>query len=131
MAMKQRFTSLIETRLGPNAYSYQFDGQSGYLDYAFASSSLSSQVTGVTEWHINSDEPVVLNYNTEFKTDDPFNPADPFAASDHDPILVGINLFGAPGVPALPPAYGLLAALLLLGAASLWLRRFRDGSRAN
>jgi len=131
VAMKQRFTSLIETRLGPNAYSYQFDGQSGYLDYAFASNSLSSQVTGVTEWHINSDEPVVLNYNTEFKTDDPFSPADPFAASDHDPILVGINLFGAPGVPALLPVYALLTALLLLGAGSLWLRRFRDGSRAN
>ncbi len=61
--------------MGPDAYSYQFDAQSGYLDSAFASSSLSAQVTGVSEWHINSDEPVVENYNTEFKVDDPFNPS--------------------------------------------------------
>ena len=43
--------------IGPDAYSYVFDGQWGYLDYALASSSLTSQVDGVGEWHINADEP--------------------------------------------------------------------------
>ncbi|MCL6568906.1 MAG: ExeM/NucH family extracellular endonuclease, partial [Meiothermus silvanus] len=38
-------------------YSYVFNGESGNLDHALATSSLSSQVTGITEWHINADEP--------------------------------------------------------------------------
>ena len=33
-----------------------------------ASPSLLAQVTGVAEYHINSDEPSVLDYNTDFKT---------------------------------------------------------------
>ena len=32
-----------------------------------ASQTLDGQVTGITEWHINADEPVVLDYNIEFK----------------------------------------------------------------
>ncbi|WP_052351738.1 ExeM/NucH family extracellular endonuclease [Deinococcus pimensis] len=72
-------------------YSYVFDGLFGYLDHALASSNLDRQVTGITEWHINADEPVVLDYNTEFKTDDRYAPT-PFRASDHDPVLVGLGL---------------------------------------
>ena len=30
------FTNLIESFLGPDAYSYVFDGQWGYLDHALA-----------------------------------------------------------------------------------------------
>ena len=29
---------------------------------------LAPQVTGVTDWHINADEPTVLDYNNDFKT---------------------------------------------------------------
>jgi uncharacterized protein len=62
---------------------------------------LASQVSGVREWHNNADEPVVLDYNTEFKTDDPFNPSDPFRGSDHDPTLVGLNLTTPVAVPVM------------------------------
>ena len=78
-----------------DSYSYQFNGQWGSLDHALATSSLSAQVTGATKWHINSDEPVVLDYNTEFKSSAQINSffnADPFRTSDHDPILIGLNL---------------------------------------
>jgi len=112
------FRALLETFVGDGAYSYQFAGQSGYLDHALASSSLASQITGVTEWHHNADEPVVLDYNTEFKTDDPFNAADPFRSSDHDPIIVGVNLTGAPtAVPSVNAWQRLMmaGALLALG----------------
>ena len=51
-----------------SAYSYVFDGQSGYLDHALANGSLVPQISGVTEWHINADEPIALDYNTNFKT---------------------------------------------------------------
>ncbi|GHF93360.1 hypothetical protein GCM10017783_01660 [Deinococcus piscis] len=83
-------------------YSYQFGGQFGYLDHALASTSLDAQVSGVTEWHINADEPTLADYNVEYKA----NPEcrtnvctspdlwqdSPFRASDHDPVLVGLNL---------------------------------------
>lgn len=79
----------------PGAYSYVFDGQWGTLDYALASPSLVAQVTGAADYHINADEPPILDYNTEFKTvtnqtvlyDD-----DQFRTSDHDPAVVGVAL---------------------------------------
>jgi len=85
-------SELIGSFVGPNAYSFQFMGQFAYLDYALATPSLAPQVSGVTEWHINADEPVVLDYNLEFKTDDLFQIDNPFRASDHDPLLVGLAL---------------------------------------
>ena len=48
-------------------YSYVFNGSSGRLDHAIANNTLSPKVTGVTEWHINADEPLVIDYNQEFK----------------------------------------------------------------
>ena len=49
------------------------------------------QVMGVTVWHINADEPTVLDYNTEFKTQDLYAPT-PYRSSDHDPVVVGLRL---------------------------------------
>ena len=46
---------------------------------------------GDEDFGIDADEPVIINYNLEFKTDDPFNLADPFGASDHDPLIVGLS----------------------------------------
>jgi uncharacterized protein len=89
------YCALLETRVGPRAYSFQFAGQSGALDHVLVSATLASQVSGVSEWHNNADEPVVLDYNTEWKSDDPFDASDPFRASDHDPILVGLTLSAA------------------------------------
>ncbi|WP_019012046.1 ExeM/NucH family extracellular endonuclease [Deinococcus aquatilis] len=80
---------------GPESYSYQFDGTWGSLDHAIVSQSLNAQLTGKTKWHINSDEPVILDYNTEFKSADQqasFFAPDAFRSSDHDPVLVGLNL---------------------------------------
>ena len=69
----------------------------GALDYALASASLVDQITGAAEWHINADEAVIFDYNLEFKPQeqaDNFYAVDPFRSSDHDPLLVGLNLAG-------------------------------------
>ncbi|HEY0111281.1 MAG TPA: ExeM/NucH family extracellular endonuclease, partial [Fibrella sp.] len=80
----------------PNtSYSYVFDGQVGALDHALRSASLQAQVTGTEKWHINSDEPNVLDYNTNFKTAGQISSlysADQFRTSDHDPVIVGLSL---------------------------------------
>ncbi|HET9602159.1 MAG TPA: ExeM/NucH family extracellular endonuclease [Acidimicrobiales bacterium] len=98
------YTNLIQQALGADAYSFVFQGQSGYLDHALGSPSLTGQVTGAAEWHTNADEPVVLDYNTEFKSAGQiaslFAPT-PFRASDHDPLIVGLALdSGGPTVDA-------------------------------
>ena len=78
-----------------DSYSYQFNGQWGSLDHMLASDSLYSQVSGSSKWHINSDEPIILDYNIEFKSvaqQTSFYNADPFRTSDHDPLLAGFSL---------------------------------------
>jgi predicted extracellular nuclease len=92
--------NLVRRFEGRSAYSYVFDGRWGYLDHALSSASLARQVRGVTTWHINADEPPVLDYNTEFKSADQvadlYAPT-PFRSSDHDPVLVGLDLRSPPG----------------------------------
>ncbi|MFK5970178.1 MAG: ExeM/NucH family extracellular endonuclease [Candidatus Marithrix sp.] len=88
------YTDLVEKFNGINAYSYIFNGQAGYLDHALASANLTSKITGVTEWHINADEPKIIDYNEESKSigqlTDLYN-ADPYRASDHDPLIIGLD----------------------------------------
>jgi uncharacterized repeat protein (TIGR01451 family) len=72
-------------------YSYVFDGQAGYLDHALSTASLNTQIIDVRHWHINADEPSVIDYNTEFKPRDLYKPT-PYRASDHDPVLIGLSL---------------------------------------
>jgi predicted extracellular nuclease len=88
-------------RFNSFGYSYVFNGASGRLDQAIANNTLSAKVTGALEWHINADEPLVIDYNLEFKqpacpTCDPdyYTPT-PYRASDHDPIVIGLNLVHA------------------------------------
>jgi predicted extracellular nuclease len=79
----------------PGAYSFVFDGQWGTLDYAIASPSLFAQVTGAADYHINADEPPILDYNTNFKTlnnQTVLYAPDKFRTSDHDPAVVGVAL---------------------------------------
>ena len=83
---------------GTTGYSYVFDGEAGYLDHALATASLSAQINNTTHWHINADEPSIIDYNLEFKqpacgTCGPdYYSATPYRASDHDPVLIGLNL---------------------------------------
>jgi predicted extracellular nuclease len=91
-----------------NSYSYMFNGLSGSLDHALGNAAMMTTISGSGKWHINADEPVYLDYNVETKnatgcvitgsdkcsTPDYFA-ATPFRASDHDPVLVGLNLIAA------------------------------------
>ncbi len=77
------------------SYSYVFSGQWGSLDHAFGNASMAAQVNAAEKWHINSDEPSVLDYNTEFKSTAQVSSlyaADAFRSSDHDPVVIGLNL---------------------------------------
>jgi predicted extracellular nuclease len=87
------YVNLADNFSGGTATSYVFDGQVGTLDYAFASPSLFSQVTGATEWGINSDEADALDYNLDFGRDPAIaDRISPIRTSDHDPVIVGLQL---------------------------------------
>ncbi|MEV6347721.1 ExeM/NucH family extracellular endonuclease [Actinoplanes sp. NPDC051851] len=67
--------------------SYVYGGESGSLDHALTSESLTDRVTGVDIWNINS----VESYAYEYDGYAPFYSADPYRASDHDPVVVGLD----------------------------------------
>jgi len=87
------YVDLVQARLGMDSYSFEFDAQSGALDHALASGNLVQQINGVVEWHINADEPRVLNYDLESDRDPSlFDGSLPYRASDHDPLIIGLDL---------------------------------------
>ena len=88
------YTDLVYKFNNPN-YTYVYKGEAGCLDHALASSHLTGQVTGAAVWHIDADEPPVLGYKTMYKSADQITSLyrnDPYRSSDHDPIVIGLNL---------------------------------------
>lgn len=84
------YLDLIDAGLPePDQYTYVFEGQAGYLDHALVSPRLARRITGVDIWHINADEALFQDYNTEFNPDGFYAP-DAYRSSDHDPVLIGV-----------------------------------------
>ncbi|MGO1487621.1 MAG: ExeM/NucH family extracellular endonuclease, partial [Arachnia sp.] len=88
------YTDLLKQFGGDTAYTYVFDGQNGYLDYALSNEAASSSVTGTAAWNINADETSLIDYNLNFKSEAEQNlwEGNPYRSSDHDPVIVGMQL---------------------------------------
>ena len=88
------FVNQLERFVRPHGmpYSFVFDSEAGYLDHALASASMSPQVVGAAEWHNNADEPTVIDYNLDGKPASAPYSAAPYRASDHDPVVISLNL---------------------------------------
>jgi hypothetical protein len=88
------YTDLVYQFQGENAYSYVFDGQLGYLDHALSNQALATEITGVTVWHINADEPDLIDYDMSYKKDaqDAIYAPDAYRSSDHDPVIAGLDV---------------------------------------
>jgi hypothetical protein len=104
------YVDLLGAYQGEYAYTYVFDRQLGYLDYGMANSALADQVTDAVAWHINADEPDILDYDTTYKQDaqDALYEPNAFRSSDHDPVLVGLDLNAAPVCTDAYPSVDLL-----------------------
>ena len=68
----------------PNGYSYVYDKLVGYLDHAYCSPSMESQVTKAVSYHMNADTPTSYEYSKGNTT--------MYRYADHEPILVGLHL---------------------------------------
>ncbi len=84
------YADLLYTFQGEDAYSYVFDGQIGYLDHALANFNFGKYIDDVAAWHINADEPDLIDYDTSFKEDaqDAIYAPDAYRSSDHNPVIV-------------------------------------------
>lgn len=71
--------------------TYQYGGRLGSLDHVFANKKALKLVTGAAVWNINSDESVAMQYSRSNYNVTQFVTSEPFAASDHDPVFVGIG----------------------------------------
>jgi predicted extracellular nuclease len=89
------YTNLIDLLHGPTAYSYNFASQLGYLDHALVNGPALGLVKDVAHLHINADEPAALQaLDSSAKSavaQVAYFAPNEFAASDHDPIVVGFN----------------------------------------
>jgi predicted extracellular nuclease len=97
------YTNLVNYFGGVEAYSYSFSGLLGYLDHALANNKALAKVVDVTEWHINADEPIALDYNVENKSEaqvTDFYADDAYRMSDHDPVLIAMQFDVAVIAPA-------------------------------
>ncbi|MGY3128066.1 putative extracellular nuclease [Agrococcus sp. UYP33] len=101
------YTDLLEEFQGEDAYTYVFDGQIGYLDYGLADAALLPSVVGADEWHANADEPSIFDYTMAFKApaQDALFAPDPYRASDHDAVVIGLAFEAAPPVETVVETY--------------------------
>ena len=76
---------------GTDTFSYIYSGELGNLDHALASSSLAQKVVAIEDWHINSLESNLFEYSSKYTGDMP-KYKDAFSASDHDPVIIAIDL---------------------------------------
>jgi len=90
------YVDLIHHILGEDAYGYVFDGHTGYLDYALANKNLEGFVKDVTIWHINADEPDLIDYDMSYKkpAQDALYAPDKYRSSDHDPVIISLSFSG-------------------------------------
>ena len=73
-------------------HSYAFSGLVGSLDHVLASPAAAEDVTGTDIWNINSVESIAFEYSRYNYNATDYYAADPYRSSDHDPILVGMDL---------------------------------------
>jgi len=72
-------------------YSYSFAGLSGSLDHVLLNAKARARATGADIWNINSPESVALQYSRYNYHGTLFYAPDQFAASDHDPVVLGLK----------------------------------------
>lgn len=88
------YLDMMHEKRGENAYGYVYDGQMGYLDYAMVNNALYDHVVDVNFWHINADEPSLIDYDMTYKLDpqDALYAPDAYRSSDHDPVIITLSL---------------------------------------
>ena len=83
MLLDEGYVDLL-MKYDPDGYSYVYNKLVGYLDHAYCSPSMESQVTKAVSYHMNADTPTSYEYSNGNTT--------MYRYADHEPILVGLRL---------------------------------------
>ncbi len=112
--------NVIET-VGDNE-TYSFSGLSGSVDHVLGNPAAVDMATGSDVWDINASESVAFQYSRfNYNATTFFDADNPFAASDHNPEIVGIDL----------PAYGTdYTPIQILATNDFHGRLLADGTNA-
>ncbi|MCW2760202.1 MAG: Endonuclease/exonuclease/phosphatase [Marmoricola sp.] len=76
----------------PAEHTYLFDGTVGSLDHVLGNAAAMRTVTGAHVWNISSVESVALEYSRHNYNATDFYESTPYRSSDHDPLVVGLDL---------------------------------------
>ena len=76
---------------GNNVFSYSYGGELGSLDHVLSSKDLEPMISSISDWHINSLENDMFEYSKDYTGDLP-KVYNPFSCSDHDPIIIDLDL---------------------------------------
>lgn len=80
---------------GVHYFTYTFDKRIGSLDHIFADEDAYDWVLETAVWNINSPEAIGLEYSRHnYNVTNLFEADNPFRSSDHDPIIVGLDIPG-------------------------------------
>lgn len=102
--------------------SYSFSGLSGSLDHVLANAAGMAMVTGADVWDINASEPIAYQYSRyNYNATQFFDSSNPFAASDHNPEIVGLDL---------PEPASTYTEIQLIGTNDFHGRLLADGANA-
>ncbi len=82
----------LGAELSPGERTYLYGGTVGSLDHVLGNEAAVDTVTGAHVWNINSVEPVALEYSRHNYNATDFYAPGPYRASDHDPLVVGLDL---------------------------------------
>jgi len=84
------YTNIGQTLTDKSTYS--FGSMVGSLDHILASPAATEAVTGADIWNINAYESIALEYSRYNYNVTNFHDSSPYRSSDHDPIIVGLDL---------------------------------------
>lgn len=85
MLINQKGYIDLTAKYAPGGYSHLFGCCAGYLDHAYCSPSMESQVTMALPYHLNADTPKSIYGYAQ-------GDVSMYRYSDHDPILVGLKI---------------------------------------
>jgi len=103
--LEEELVNLV-SKYDKNPYSYNFFASfafpwvgRGLIDHALATDAMADQVTKTKVWHVNADEPRLPDWDASRSSDNRVIPyearyftPDQFRASDHDPVVIGLDL---------------------------------------
>ncbi len=84
------YTNIAQTMTEKSTYS--FGSMVGSLDHVLGSEAATAAVTGADIWNINAYESIAFEYSRYNYNVTDFHDDSPYRSSDHDPIVVGIDL---------------------------------------